>query len=337
MNEELTTYLQQAAQRIIAAEREHDLAVLKAEYIGKKSRLVDLQQQLAAARPEDKRALGQVVNQYKTAIVAAVDARLEQLKQQALAARLDNLDVTMPGQAPKRGALHPITRIWWEMEDIFMSMGFEVGTGPEVEDEFHNFDALNTPADHPARNLADTFYTKNGKLLRTHTSTVQIRVMEKFAPPLRMISPGRCFRNDKPDASHMPSFHQMEGLVVDENVTFADLRATLDQFVQKMFGARAVTRFRPHFFPFTEPSAEMDMTCFMCGGKGCPACKGSGWIEMGGAGMIDPNVLRAVNLDPEKYNGFAFGLGMDRMAMLRYNVPDIRLLFDNDLRYITQG
>ena len=215
-------------------------------------------------------------------------------------------------------------------------MGFEIADGYDVEDEFHNFDALNTPKDHPSRNLADTFYVEDNILLRTQTSTVQIRTMENHQPPIRIIAPGRCYRNDKMDASHSPVFHQVEALVVDENISFADLKDTLNIFVQTMFGKNIKSRIRPHFFPFTEPSAEIDISCVNCGGSGCRICKNSGWLEMGGAGMVDPAVLEAVGIDSEKYTGYAFGLGIDRITMLKYNIPDLRILFENDLRFLKQ-
>jgi phenylalanyl-tRNA synthetase alpha chain len=242
----------------------------------------------------------------------------------------------MPGIPAYYGSLHPMTIIWREIEDTFISMGFEIAEGYDIEDEYHNFDALNTPKDHPSRNLADTFYIQNDVLLRTQTSTVQIRTMENYNPPIKIISPGRCYRNDKPDASHSPAFHQVEALVIDENVTFQDLRDTLNTFVKKMFGSQMKSRFRPHFFPFTEPSAEIDISCVNCGGKGCSICKGSGWLEMGGAGMVDPNVFQMVGIDPEKYSGFAFGLGIDRITILKYNIPGLRVLYENDLRFLKQ-
>ncbi|MFA7543500.1 MAG: phenylalanine--tRNA ligase subunit alpha, partial [Candidatus Cloacimonadaceae bacterium] len=216
------------------------------------------------------------------------------------------------------------------------SLGFEIAEGPDIEDEFHNFDALNTPADHPSRNLADTFYLEGGKLLRTQTSTVQIRVMEKHKPPIRIISPGRCYRNDKPDPSHSPVFTQVEALVVDKGISMSDLKDTLQNFAVIMFGSQVKSRIRPHFFPFTEPSAEMDISCVVCGGTGCRVCKQSGWLELGGAGMVDPNVFDAVGIDSELYTGFAFGLGIERIAMLKYNIPDMRILFENDLRMLSQ-
>ncbi|MDA3813389.1 MAG: phenylalanine--tRNA ligase subunit alpha, partial [Candidatus Cloacimonetes bacterium] len=247
----------------------------------------------------------------------------------------ESIDFTMPGRKRAKGSLHPITKVWREIEDIFMSMGFEVAEGPDVEDEYHNFDALNIPQDHPARELSDTFYLDDDVLLRTQTSTVQIRTMENHQVPIKIISPGSCYRNEN-DASHSPMFHQVEALFVDEGVSFTDLRDILNIFVKKMFGDKIESRIRPHFFPFTEPSAEIDIICVKCYGEGCNLCKGSGWLEMGGAGMVDPNVLEQLGIDSEKYTGYAFGLGMDRIAMLKYKIPDMRLLFENDIRFLKQ-
>lgn len=242
----------------------------------------------------------------------------------------------MPGWMSPFGSLHPVTIVRKKIEAVFMSMGFEVAQGPEIEDEYHNFDALNTPQDHPSRNLADTFYLQNGKLLRTQTSTVQIRVMEKYKPPIKIISPGRCYRNDKPDPSHSPVFQQVESLWVDKGISMSDLKDTLQNFATAMFGPDVKSRIRPHFFPFTEPSAEMDISCVSCAGEGCRVCKQSGWLEMGGAGMVDPAVLSMVGIDPEIYSGFAFGLGIERIAMLKYNIGDMRILFENDVRMLRQ-
>ncbi len=242
----------------------------------------------------------------------------------------------MSGRPVEIGAKHPLYKIWEEIEDIFVRLGFEIAEGPEIETDYYNFDALNTPEAHPARNLQDTFYLKNGNLLRTQTSPVQIRVMENNPPPIKIISPGRCYRNDKVDASHSPVFHQVEALVVGENVTFPDLKGALDSFVKSMFASNIRSRFRPHFFPFTEPSAEIDILCVNCKGKGCKLCKNTGWLEMGGAGMVDPAVFENVGYDPEKYTGFAFGLGIDRITMLKYGISDMRLLFQNDLRILKQ-
>jgi phenylalanyl-tRNA synthetase alpha chain len=294
-------------------------------------------QKLGSLAKEERPAFGKTVNEAKQALVALLEQQEGVIKEaqyaQALASQ--RLDLTMPGRRRDSGSLHPITKARREIEDIFVSLGFDVAEGFDVEDEFHNFDALNTPQDHPARDLSDTFYVDGDVLLRTQTSTVQIRVMEEHQPPIRIIAPGRCYRNDN-DASHSPAFHQVEALVVDKGVTFADLRDMLNVFVKKMFGDEIRSRIRPHFFPFTEPSAEIDMLCVNCRGEGCNICKGSGWLEMGGAGMVDPSVFESLGIDPEVYTGYAFGLGIDRIAMLKYTIPDMRLLFENDIRFLKQ-
>lgn len=288
--------------------------------------------------PEERPAFGKAINDAKGVLDTLITKVYSRLKDAEINRQNKDVsvDLTMPGRSLNKGSLHPLTLVWREIEDVFISLGFEIAEGTDIEDEFHNFDALNTPQDHPSRNLADTFYVENKQLLRTHTSPVQIRTMETHEPPIRIIAPGRAYRNDKIDATHSPVFHQVEALYVDENVTFADLKDTLNQFVVKMFGPGTKSRIRPHFFPFTEPSAEIDISCVGCGGSGCRICKDSGWIEMGGAGMVDPNVFEKVGIDSEKYTGFAFGLGMDRIAMLKYNIKDIRVLFENDLRVLKQ-
>jgi phenylalanyl-tRNA synthetase alpha chain len=315
----------------------HDLMLLKSRYTGKKSILNGFMQKLGSLAKEERPAFGKTVNEAKQALVALLEQQEGVIKEaqyaQALASQ--RLDLTMPGRRRDSGSLHPITKARREIEDIFISLGFDVAEGFDVEDEFHNFDALNTPQDHPARDLSDTFYVDGDVLLRTQTSTVQIRVMEEHQPPIRIIAPGRCYRNDN-DASHSPAFHQVEALVVDKGVTFADLRDMLNVFVKKMFGDEIRSRIRPHFFPFTEPSAEIDMLCVNCRGEGCNICKGSGWLEMGGAGMVDPSVFESLGIDPEVYTGYAFGLGIDRIAMLKYTIPDMRLLFENDIRFLKQ-
>jgi len=310
-----------------------ELQQMKSRFLGKKSDIVGLLKKLGQLPKEDRPSFGQKLNIYKSKISQLITDKENTIKEQEYNKSLetDAIDFTMPGRISRKGSLHPITKVWQEIEDIFISMGFDVAEGPDVEDEFHNFDALNTPQDHPARNLSDTFYIEKDVLLRTQTSTVQIRVMENHKPPIKIISPGSCYRNEN-DASHSPMFHQVEALVVDEDVSFVDLRDMLNVFVKKMFGERIESRIRPHFFPFTEPSAEIDIIY----GKGCNLCKGSGWLEMGGAGMVDPKVFEIVGIDPEKYTGYAFGLGMDRIAMLKYKIPDMRLLFENDLRFLKQ-
>lgn len=337
MKDELQTVISAAREEIMQCGSLHDLMLLKSRYTGKKSILNGFMQKLGSLAKEERPAFGKTVNEAKQALVALLEQQEGVIKEaqyaQALASQ--RLDLTMPGRRRDSGSLHPITKARREIEDIFVSLGFDVAEGFDVEDEFHNFDALNTPQDHPARDLSDTFYVDGDVLLRTQTSTVQIRVMEEHQPPIRIIAPGRCYRNDN-DASHSPAFHQVEALVVDKGVTFADLRDMLNVFVKKMFGDEIRSRIRPHFFPFTEPSAEIDMLCVNCRGEGCNICKGSGWLEMGGAGMVDPSVFESLGIDPEVYTGYAFGLGIDRIAMLKYTIPDMRLLFENDIRFLKQ-
>jgi phenylalanyl-tRNA synthetase alpha chain len=338
MKEKLKQIIAKAESELNSITSKPELLNAKSRIIGKKSQLNSLMKNIKDIAPEDRREFGQLINEAKNYLQNLIDKRTEIIdeliyKEQIASSRID---LTMPGRRIVQGGLHPLTKIWREVEDTFLSMGFEIADGFDVEDEFHNFDALNTPKDHPSRNLADTFYVEDNILLRTQTSTVQIRTMENYQPPIRIIAPGRCYRNDKMDASHSPVFHQVEALVVDENISFADLKDTLNIFVQKMFGPNTKSRIRPHFFPFTEPSAEIDISCVNCGGSGCRICKNSGWLEMGGAGMVDPAVLETVGIDPEKYTGYAFGLGIDRITMLKYNIPDLRILFENDIRFLKQ-
>ncbi len=337
MKEELQKVLEAAKVDIAQAGSMYDLMQLKSRYTGKKSVLNGFMQKIGSLPKEERPAFGQTVNVVKSEIAEILASREAEIKDSEYqkAVQSDAIDFTMPGRKREVGALHPLTRVWREIEDVFISMGFDVAEGPDVEDEFHNFDALNTPKDHPARDLSDTFYLDKDVLLRTQTSTVQVRVMENHKPPIRIISPGSCYRNEN-DASHSPMFHQVEALVVDEGVTFVDLRDMLNVFVKKLFDDKIESRIRPHFFPFTEPSAEIDIICVKCYGEGCNLCKGSGWLEMGGAGMVDPNVFDMLGIDSEKYTGYAFGLGMDRIAMLKYKIPDIRTMFENDIRFLKQ-
>jgi phenylalanyl-tRNA synthetase alpha chain len=337
VQQRLLELVAQAQAEITTCANLNDLVNIKAKYLGKKSLLTELYSRLRELAPEERPAFGQAVNQARVQLEELISAKEEGLRQSSWQNAKDNgIDLSLPGVIPTRGGLHPLTLVMREIEDVFLSMGFEIAEGFDIEDEFHNFDALNTPADHPSRNLADTFYLKDGSLLRTQTSTVQVRVMENYPPPIKIVSPGRCYRNDKADASHSPVFHQVEALVVNEGVSLADLKDTLQNFAQIMFGAKVKTRIRPHFFPFTEPSAEMDMSCVMCGGTGCKVCKQTGWLELGGAGMVDPNVFDMLGIDSEKYTGYAFGLGIDRIAMMKYNIPDLRILYENDLRVLRQ-
>lgn len=282
--------------------------------------------------------IGQLANAVRAQIEEQLTKRAGEMKAAALEGRLqkEKLDVTVPGEKMYMGHLHPLTKMRRELEDIFSGMGFSIVEGPEVETDYYNFQALNTPADHPARDTQDTFYITDNVLLRSQTSPVQVRAMEQMRPPIRIISPGRVYRSDTMDATHSPLFHQVEGLVVDEGITMGDLKGTLEKFAQSMFGAETRVRFRPHHFPFTEPSAEVDVSCFQCGGKGCRLCKGEGWIEILGAGMVHPNVLRGCNIDPKKFSGFAFGMGVERIFMLKHHVDDLRYLYENDVRFLAQ-
>lgn len=337
MQNQLSELIKNAKLEINACKDSHTLVNIKAKFLGKKSLLTKLYSRLKEIPAEERPAFGQSVNQAKQQLSELIEAKETSLRQSSWQKVKDGqLDLTLPGFIPSQGSLHPLTKVLREIEDVFMSMNFEIAEGFDIEDEFHNFDALNTPKDHPSRNKADTFYLKDGNLLRTQTSTVQVRIMENYPPPIRIISPGRCYRNDKVDASHSPVFHQVEALVVDEGITLVDLKDTLQNFAQILFGDKVRTRIRPHFFPFTEPSAEMDMSCVMCEGSGCKVCKMSGWLELGGAGMVDPNVFDILKIDSDKYTGFAFGLGIDRIAMMRYNIPDMRILYENDVRVLSQ-
>ncbi|MCD4819696.1 MAG: phenylalanine--tRNA ligase subunit alpha [Candidatus Cloacimonetes bacterium] len=337
MKNEIKKVIESAEQTIKSVDSIHALMQLKSKFIGKKSELTSLMKQLGSVSKEERPEIGKILNSAKQKIQQFLQTQEQNIKNAAYNHSLqkDMIDITMPGRKLTKGGLHPITKIFREIEDNFISMGFDIAEAFDVEDEYHNFDALNTPADHPARDLSDTFYVKDDILLRTHTSPVQIRVMEKYKPPIKIIAPGRCYRNDN-DASHSPAFHQVEALVVGEGINFADLRDVLNIFVKKMFGDDISSRIRPHFFPFTEPSAEIDIACVNCGGKGCNICKNSGWLELGGAGMVDPNVFDALGIDSEKYTGYAFGMGIDRVAVLKYNIPDMRMLFENDIRFLKQ-
>jgi len=330
--------LRAAALEAIAATAE--LPVLeeaRVRFLGRKGQVTEILRGLASVAAEERKALGQAANDVKQAIQSAIEERKAALQSAAeeQAAGGAALDLSLPGRRPRAGHVHPLNSVTDELLDIFMGLGFKVATGPDVESEFYNFDSLNTPKDHPARDSHDTFFVEPGTVLRTHTSPVQMRVMEQTDPPVAVVVPGRAYRVDN-DASHSPMFHQLEGLLVDEGVTFADLKGTLRHFVHAFFGEDTRVRFRPHFFPFTEPSAEMDVSCTVCGGKGCRVCKHSGWLEVMGCGMVHPNVLACANYDTEKYTGFAFGMGIDRLTMLKHAIPSINLLFENDLRFLEQ-
>jgi phenylalanyl-tRNA synthetase alpha chain len=327
----------EARGRIEAAQSLADLDSLKVELFGKKGTVTARLKALGGLAPEERRTAGARINLVKDELSREIDARRAQLEREALEERLacDRVDVTQPGRGQVPGARHPVSRVRRRIEALFREAGFTVESGPEVEDDWHNFEALNIPANHPARAMHDTFYFPDGRLLRTHTSPVQIRAMLRSKPPLRMIMPGRVYRCDS-DMTHTPMFHQVEGLVVDEGVSLAHLKATLHQFVERFFERRLGIRFRPSYFPFTEPSAEVDIECVFCSGSGCRVCKNTGWLEVAGCGMVHPAVLSNVNIDPERYTGYAFGMGIERLAMLRYSVNDIRLYFENDLRFLQQ-
>ena len=320
------------------ARSDADLESLRVRFLGKKGELTAVLRGMGALSAEERPRMGQLANDVRAAIEAAIAVRGAELKERMLQKRLteEKLDVTMPGEAPRMGHRHPLNRVQREMEEIFIGMGFQIAEGPEVEYDYYNFQALNIPKNHPARDTQDTFYITDNILLRSQTSPVQVRVMEKQKPPIRVISPGRVYRSDALDATHSPLFHQMEGLVVDKGITMSDLKGTLETFAKKMFGEETKIRFRPHHFPFTEPSAEVDVSCFACGGNGRRICKGEGWIEILGAGMVHPFVLSNCGIDPEIYSGFAFGMGIERVAMKHYGIDDIRLFYENDERFLKQ-
>jgi phenylalanyl-tRNA synthetase alpha chain len=325
----------QVLARIDGADNRETLEAVRIEWLGRKAgRITALLRSIPTVAAAERAAFGQAVNELKAAVTERLEARKAGLD--AVQSGPAGIDVTLPGRRPNLGRLHPITRATREMVEIFGRLGFEVVEGPEVEDEWHNFVGLNIPPEHPARDPLDNYYLKDHVLLRTQTSTVQIRIMEKRKPPVRVVAPGRVYRPDTVDAGHSNMFHQLEGLWVEEGVTFADLKGVLAMFARAFFGSQVKTRFQPSYFPFTEPSAEMYVSCLLCNGAGCAACKRTGWIEILGCGMVDPNVFEAVGYDPEKITGFAFGMGIDRQAMLKYGIHDIRLLFENDARFLRQ-
>ncbi|HPU58441.1 MAG TPA: phenylalanine--tRNA ligase subunit alpha [Candidatus Avimonas sp.] len=317
---------------------EKALEELRIRFLGKKGELTAVLRGMSALSPEERPKVGQLVNQLRQELEERFEKAEAVMEENLKKARfaLETVDVTMPGKKKRVGGLHPLNSVLESIIDIFVSMGFDVVDGPEVETDYYNFEALNVPSDHPARDTQDTFYLTEKFLLRTQTSAAQIRTMEKRKPPIRIISPGRVYRADEVDATHSPVFHQVEGLVVDKGITMCDLKGVLEQFAHEIYGPETKVRFRPSFFPFTEPSVEVDVTCGECGGKGCRVCKGAGWIEILGAGMVHPNVLSVCGIDPEIYTGFAFGIGLDRLTTTRHKISDIRLLFENDLRFLEQ-
>ena len=332
--EDLNQIRQEVLSRIRNANALKELEELRILYLGRKGLLAGLFATVPERPQEERPNFGKALNDLKVLVVEELQERRSSLEKQALAAR--PIDVTLPGLSVHCGQYHVLTQTIEAMKSIFMRLGFSIATGPEVEEEFFNFDALNIPPGHPARSPADNFYIRDDVLLRSQTSTVQGRIMKAQKPPIRIICPGRVYRPDKVDASHLFMFHQVEGLAVDENVSFRDLKAVLDFFVREFFGEDIRMRFRPHYFPFTEPSVEVDITCLICHGQGCPVCKRKGWLEILGAGMVNPNVFEAVGYDPEKYTGFAFGIGIERPTMLKYRIDDIRYFFENDIRFLSQ-
>ena len=340
LEQELRDLAQEAVRDISKNETLESLEELRLKFIGRNGAITTILRGLGKLDGDERKRVGQVANEVKDEIQTAHDQRKRALDEAALAARLalEKIDVTLPGTRMELGHIHPLTQVTEEIISIFYGMGFSVADGPEVETDFHNFDALNTPQDHPARDEQDTFYTnvRPDVLLRSQTSTVQIRVMANKKPPLRVISPGRVYRNEEINARKFPLFHQVEGLLVDKDVTFGQLKGTLNAFIRELFGKPVKTRFRPDFFPFTEPSAELDSECPFCDGAGCRTCGGRGWLELLGCGMVDPNVLSGVGIDPEEWSGFAFGMGIERLAMLRFGINDIRHFYNNDLRFLRQ-
>ena len=338
MKEQLEKIKSEALAKIDASDALEKLNEIRVAYLGKKGELTTVLKSMKDVAPEESPKVGQMVNEVR----ALIEERLEETKT-ALARKAreeqmkrEVIDVTLPAKKANTGHKHPNTIALEEVERIFVGMGYEVVEGPEVEYDLYNFEKLNIPKGHPARDEQDTFYINDSILLRSQTSPVQARVMEKQKPPIRMIAPGRVFRSDEVDATHSPSFHQIEGLVIDKHITFADLKGTLAEFARELFGEDTKVKFRPHHFPFTEPSAQVDVSCFKCGGKGCRFCKGSGWIEILGCGMVHPHVLEMCGIDPEEYTGFAFGVGLERIALLKYEIDDMRLLYENDIRFLKQ-
>jgi len=315
-----------------------ELEETRVAYLGKEGEVQQLFNMMGSIDEEKRPVLGKAANRLKGEIEQKLESKQEELEAELKAEKMkeESIDVTLPGAELNAGSYHPLSIVTRELEDIFISMGFKIAEGPEAEDEYYNFKALNIPEDHPARDLQDTLYLDDDMLLRTHTSPVQVRTMEKTDPPIRIIAPGRVYRADELDASHSPVFHQLEGLVVDENITFGDLKGTIRIMVEEIYGEKRDVRFRPSYFPFTEPSAEVDVSCGVCGGEGCRLCSDTGWLEIMGSGLVHPRVLEMSGIDPDQYSGFAFGMGIDRIAMLKYGIEDIRLLFENDRRFLRQ-
>ena len=338
MKEKIAEIEKKSTQEIENCTTQKELNELKVKYLGKKGELTTVLRGMGALSPEERPVIGSLVNQVRDKLNELFTEKEETFKKKELEKRLltEKIDITEPSKKIELGSLHPITQIIKEVEEIFLGMGYKIADGPEVEKAIYNFDKLNTPPDHPARDIQDTFYITDDVVLRSQTSPVQARVMENQKPPIKIICPGAVYRSDSVDATHSPVFHQIEGLVVDKNISMTDLKGTLEMFAKKCLGENTKIRFRPHHFPFTEPSAEADVSCFVCGGKGCRVCKGEGWIELLGCGMVHPNVFKNCGIDPDEYTGFAFGFGVERIAMAKFGIEDMRLLFENDVRFLKQ-
>ena len=338
MKEQLEKIRQEALGALESVKDAGELDALRVRFLGKKGELTAILKQMGGLSPEERPIIGQLANKIRAELEENIESASKDFKEKAdeLKLKAETIDITMPAEPAVTGKLHPLNTVLNDLIDLFQSMGFDVVDGPEVETDHYNFEALNVPADHPARDMQDTFYIAENLLLRTQTSAAQIRTMETRKPPIKIICPGRVYRADEVDATHSPVFHQIEGLVVDKGITMCDLKGVLEQFAHEIYGPETEVKFRPSFFPFTEPSVEVDVTCSECRGKGCRVCKGSGWIEILGAGMVHPRVLKSCGIDPEEYSGFAFGIGLDRITTTRYKISDIRLLFENDLRFLSQ-
>ena len=338
MKEEISKIKKESLEEISKCSNIQELNDCKVKYLGKKGALTVVLRGMGALSPEERPVIGSLVNEVRDELNKSFDEKQKELEKEELLKKIqtENIDVTEPSKKIDLGSLHPITQIIDEVSEIFLGMGYEIADGPEVEKAIYNFDKLNTPPDHPARDIQDTFYITDDILLRSQTSPVQARVMENKKPPIKIICPGAVYRSDSIDSTHSPVFHQVEGLVIDKNISMTDLKGTLEMFAKKCLGENTKIRFRPHHFPFTEPSAEVDVSCFVCGGKGCRVCKNEGWIELLGCGMVHPNVLKNCGIDPEVYSGFAFGFGVERIAMAKFGIDDLRLLYENDVRFLKQ-
>ena len=338
MKQRLETILNEALGQIDGSDKLEKLNDIRVAFLGKKGELTSVLKSMKDVAPEDRPKVGQMVNDARNTIEKHLEEKKQLFENKLMEERIksETIDVTLPGKKPMTGHRHPNTITLQEVEDIFVGMGYKVVEGPEIEYDYYNFEALNIPADHPAKDEQDTFYINKDIMLRTQTSSVQVHVMEEGKLPIRMIAPGRVFRSDEVDATHSPTFHQIEGLVIDKHITFADLKGTLQEFARRLFGEDTKVKFRPHHFQFTEPSAEMDVSCFKCGGKGCRFCKGSGWVEILGCGMVHPHVLEMSGINPEEYTGFAFGVGLERITLFKYEIDDMRLLYENDTRFLKQ-